>query len=146
MGFAMRTAFAMIGIFVLLGGAFGLELPGWCPGCEPKGNLPGISVEIPVYPKATAAKEAVRETVRSVPSGAKFKVHTVTVETEDDAEAVLEFYKDALPGVTISDLGSFYAVIYMPEGWTGQDRIEIDIFKKKEPGFAGYEIRQFREK
>ncbi len=118
-------------------------------GCEhfnkyfKKGNLPGIGVEVPVYPQAQIGP-ATKSIVAGVPSGTKFRVNSVSLLTDDSPEAVLEFYKGTLENIRVTDYGGYYAVMYRPEGFKEKERIEIQI--PKDMAEAGYEVRQFRLK
>jgi hypothetical protein len=118
-------------------------------GCEhfdkyfEKGNLPGIAVEVPVYPQAQIGP-ASKSIVEGVPSGTRFRVNSVLLLTDETPEAVLEFYKGTLADIRVTDYGGYYAVMYRPEGFKEQERIEIQI--PKDNSENGYEVRQFRLK
>lgn len=109
------------------------------------GNLPGIRVDVPVYPQATIGKTT-RKIAQGLPSGATYKVHCVKIQTDASAQAVLEFYKGSLPRIRIEDLGAYFSVSHHPEGWKEGDRIEIQISKSTDLAEPGYEVRQYRRK
>jgi hypothetical protein len=116
-------------------------------GCDyfQSGNLPGVAVDIPVYPGAQIGP-SVKKVVQSVPSQDKYKVVTVTIHTDESSHALLEFYKHRLSGVRIEDLGGYYSAAFVPEGWSLPDRIEVQIPKQADETAPGYEIVQFRKK
>ena len=115
-------------------------------GCDwfAPGNLPGIRTEIPLYPNAVVAGKS-REKITCVPSNQVYKVHTVVIDTEATSDAILEFYKGALPGIRITDFGSYWGIEYVPQGWPQGDRIEIQVSKDTFRDLSGYDVKQFRK-
>ena len=113
-------------------------------GCQrlSKGNLPGIRVEVPVYPEATVG-QATKEKAVSTGSGTGYTIHSVMIHTDASPEAVLAFYIGTLSGVQIVDFGAYFAIVLRPPGWKPGNRIEIQVPKNPEVDPDGYEVRQF---
>ena len=105
------------------------------------GNLPVVSARIGMGHPGLEKKIE-----KSVPSGDLIRVHLVTIETDEPALAVLEFYKHSLPRVRIADLGGYWSVEHVPESWTLPDRIEVRIPKPPESAGTAYEVVQYRKK
>jgi len=115
--------------------------------CEriPEGNLPGIQVDVPLYPKSSIGTIE-QGTAPGVPSGKIFNINSVVIQTDAGGQAVLEFYKGNIPGVRVEDFGSYWSVVFVPFEWEADDRIEIWIDKTDESTFTGYEVRQIKKK
>lgn len=117
-------------------------------GCEsePKGNLPGISATIPVYPGAEIQESFTVKSSRSVPSNKLFRLHTVTLNTDAQTIAILEFYKNALSNMKIADYGGYFSIYYNPPDLKKGGLIEIILPKTQTgQGEGYYEVVEHKE-
>ncbi len=104
----------------------------------PKGNIPGISQVIPIYPGAKITEGFEKSSQKSVPSNIESRVVIATINTDAGPGAILEFYKNNLHNITIEDYGGYFSIRRLPAGQKSKSKIEIMIPKASLGKGAGY--------